>query len=100
AAAARASAKKPLRETATTRWHIRTAAAAMVDTTSGALISEPATCTTVVGPVQGRKPRELGSPIRRRYGDFACAQRAAQVLMMGIGRPSSAPNFSARHPTR
>src|SRR5215467_1782405 len=51
-------------------------------------LAEFATRTVAGGPAfesrQGRKPREMGTPIGGRYGDFAGAVGAAQVLERGV----------------
>jgi hypothetical protein len=51
-------------------------------------LAKLATRTMADGPAfesrQGRKPREMGTPIEGRYGDFAGTDDAAQILERGV----------------
>jgi hypothetical protein len=55
-------------------------------------LAKLATRTMAGGPAfesrQGRKPREMGAPIGGRYGDFAGADGAAQILERGVSTNS------------
>jgi hypothetical protein len=59
-----------------------------------------ATRTMADGPAfesrQGRKPREMGSPIEGRYGDFAGTDDAAQVLERGVSTNACGGTGAAR----